>query len=256
MSSTDHQTYTEKRKIQDRDNPDIDGIIQRMVRECIPINKIKFREGDDVDLIKQAVQERLEWYKGNSSDKNLSQISKIKNSGLEKYNPVLKILKDRFDKMNFGKDSFSWNKIQSALEANPDQLEIILKMEELGHEPGVFEIKKSVFTIGTCSQDTPFSTRNLTYQEALQQAKEMGLKLMYKELYVVLNRYFDSTLDQDSSSYILRDPIQDSEHKVIYAKYKLWNNSNSSCFVYEDNINYKSEYTGWRGLLNISFLES
>ena len=48
----------------------------------------------------------------------------------------------------------------SALEENPEALWSIAQMEVAGHEPDVYDYDDQGFDIGTCSAESPKSSRN------------------------------------------------------------------------------------------------
>ncbi len=58
-----------------------------------------------------------------------------------------------------------WTRVKASLEAKPEALWSINKMEKAGHSPDVYNADAQGFDIGTCSKESTESGRNCVYDE-------------------------------------------------------------------------------------------
>jgi hypothetical protein len=88
---------------------------------------------------------------------------------------LLAVLKARFEKNMKRHKSLEWSKVQARLEAKPDKLWSLDKMESTGGEPDVVghDKKTGEFIFFDCSEESPKGRRSLCYdREALDSRKE------------------------------------------------------------------------------------
>jgi len=135
---------------------------------------------------------------------------------------TLSTLRTRFDANSHLHKGCDWNRVKTALEANPEALWSINQMEAQGHRPDVYNFDDSGFDIGTCSIETPSGARNCVYDaeaatwlkenypdekfngSAVELAEAMGIKLMSKAQYKeVLQR--KGNFDSQTWSWLLTD---------------------------------------------------
>jgi len=115
----------------------------------------------------------------------------------------------------------AWEKVQARLEANPDKLRSLAKMEQSGGEPdGVWRDEcTGAFVFFDCSPETPKGRVSVCYDRAgmdsrkehkpadnaLDMAVAMGAELLTEEEYLVLQKLGE--FDTKTSSW-LRTPIE------------------------------------------------
>lgn len=73
--------------------------------------------------------------------------------------------------------------VEKALLANPALMNILAKMESTGGEPDIIGIEADAFVFADCAAQSPSGRRNLTYDQALAMAKELGVKMMNEMQY-------------------------------------------------------------------------
>jgi len=134
----------------------------------------------------------------------------------EQREEILRILKERFEKnMNRHKD-IEWANVQAKLEANPEKLWSLSKMEETGGEPDVVghDKKTDEYIFYDCSAESPKGRRSVCYdREALESRKkhkpennavdmanDMGIELLTEEQYRELQKH--ENFDLKTSSWV------------------------------------------------------
>src|SRR6187455_3405470 len=151
--------------------------------------------------------------------------SKIKAMSKKKLPPaqseeLLKTLKVRFEKNMNRHKGLDWAKVQARLEANPEKLHILDKMEVTGGEPDVVDHDKKTgeYIFYDCSAESPKDRRSLCYDhEALEKRKEhkpkdsainmaadMGINLLTEEQYRELQKL--GKFDTKTSSWVKTPP--------------------------------------------------
>jgi hypothetical protein len=130
-------------------------------------------------------------------------------------------LKARFQKNQSRHPNMAWEKVQARLEANPDKLRSLAKMEQTGGEPDVVwrDECTGAFVFCDCSPETPKGRVSVCYDRAgmdsrkehkpadnaLDMAVAMGAELLTEEEYLVLQKLGE--FDTKTSSW-LRTPIE------------------------------------------------
>jgi hypothetical protein len=130
-------------------------------------------------------------------------------------------LKARFQKNQSRHPNMAWEKVQARLEANPDKLRSLAKMEQTGGEPDVVwrDECTGAFVFCVCSPETPKGRVSVCYDRAgmdsrkehkpadnaLDMAVAMGAELLTEEEYLVLQKLGE--FDTKTSSW-LRTPIE------------------------------------------------
>jgi hypothetical protein len=129
---------------------------------------------------------------------------------------LLSTLKTRFEKNSSRHKGLQWPKVQARLEANPEKLWSLHKMERTGGEPDVVghDKKTGEYTFYDCSAETPKGRRSICYdREALESRKEhkpantavdmaaaMGVELLTEEQYLELQEL--GSFDEKTSSWL------------------------------------------------------
>jgi len=134
--------------------------------------------------------------------------------------------------------------VKKSLQARPDLMYSLAKMEETGGMPDIIVLEDDVFVFGDCSQESPEVRRNLTYDEALKMAKKFKVEMMDENVYIKLQKL--GKFDIDTQSWI---KTSDDEIKEGYASYGDEDSDESSFGA--DFIDYRDEDRGWRGVLRV-----
>ena len=129
---------------------------------------------------------------------------------------MIEVLKTRFEENMIRHPDLAWETAAKRLKNHPEVLAVLKKMEETGGEPDTigFDETKEMLIFCDCSQETPSGRRSLCYDEealrkrkknppagsAVQQAEEMGVKLMSEALYYRLQEL--GCFDTKTSSWI------------------------------------------------------
>jgi|TARA_R110000782_G_scaffold237188_1_gene323649 uncharacterized protein DUF4256 len=129
---------------------------------------------------------------------------------------LLKTLQTRFEKNLNRHKNLEWKKIQEKLEANPEKLWSLNKMEETEGEPDVIKYDKTTgeYVFYDCSAESPKGRRSVCYDpealvsrkqhkpkhSAIGMAVEMGIELLTEEQYHELQQL--GKFDTKTSSWI------------------------------------------------------
>jgi hypothetical protein len=142
--------------------------------------------------------------------------TRIKKLSSEQSGGLLTVLKARFEKNMKRHKGLDWNKVQSKLQANPDKLRSLDKMEETEGEPDVVGLDKKTgeYIFYDCSPESPKGRRSICYDhEALESRKEhkpgnsavamaedMGIEVLTEDEYRVLQELGE--FDTKTSSWV------------------------------------------------------
>ena len=174
---------------------------------------------------------------------------------------LLKTLKTRFEKNKMPpKTGLEWAKILAKLEANPEKLLSLHKMEETGGEPDVvgYDKKTGEYIFYDCSPESPKGRRSLCYDhEALVSRKEhkpadsaaemaaaMGIELLTEEQYRELQQY--GQFDAKTSSWIATPADIRKLGGAIFCDYRF-----GRVFVYHNGAESYYAARGFRGWLRV-----
>ena len=127
---------------------------------------------------------------------------------------LLATLRARFEKNMARHQRLEWSKVQARLEARPDKLASLERMEETGGEPDVVsrDRKTGEYVFFDCAAESPKGRRGLCYdREALDSRKEakpknsaadmaaqMGVELLTEEQYLALQKLGEFDLKTSS----------------------------------------------------------
>ena len=133
---------------------------------------------------------------------------------------LLKTLQARFEKNMARHRGLEWAKVKARLEAHPEKLWSLDKMEETRGEPDVIgqDKKTSAYIFVDCAAQTPEGRVSLCYDDAALKARkehkpkdsavgmaeEMGVELLTEEEYFELQKLGD--FDTKRSSWIKTPP--------------------------------------------------
>ncbi len=129
---------------------------------------------------------------------------------------LLDVVQDRFETNMNRHQGLLWVKVQAQLEAQPDKLRSLEKMERTGGEPDVVgqDRKSGEFTFMDCALESPAGRRSVCYDHAgwlsrkearpettaMDLAEEMGVALLTEAEYVALQKLGE--FDLKTSSWI------------------------------------------------------
>ncbi|WP_412465914.1 DUF4256 domain-containing protein [Pedobacter sp. KLB.chiD] len=129
---------------------------------------------------------------------------------------LLDILKTRFEKNMHRHEGLEWQHVLNKLEADPQKLWALNKMEETGGEPDVvdFDEKTGTYLFFDCAAESPKGRRSLCYDaqalasrkehkpkdSAVNLASEWGIELLTETQYQYLQKF--DRFDSKSSSWI------------------------------------------------------
>ncbi len=118
---------------------------------------------------------------------------------LDSNQDLIKTLKARFEKNMNRHEGLLWVAVQKVLEAKPEKLSVIGRMEITGGEPDVVEFNQITgeYIFYDCSPESPKERRSLCYDRdaltsrkefkpignAIDMATEIGIKLLTEEQY-------------------------------------------------------------------------
>ena len=171
---------------------------------------------------------------------------------------MLTILKTRFLSNMHRHPDLSWAAVEVRLDARPDALAVLQKMEASGGEPDVIGVCADGETLMfcDCSRETPAGRRSLCYDdEALQkrkknppagsavhQAQEMGVRLLTGELYRRLQSV--EPVDLKTSSWIATPDEIRNQGGALFCERRY-----GAVFTFHNGADSYYGVRGWRGYL-------
>ena len=178
----------------------------------------------------------------------------------EQSEELLSKLKTRFDKnMNRHKD-VEWTKVQMKLEASPQKLWSLYKMEETGGEPDVvgYDSATKEYVFYDCSAESPKGRRSFCYDEkalearkehkpknsAVGMAAEIGIELLNEEQYRELQQI--GNFDTKTSSWLKTPNNIRKLGGAIFGDFRF-----NTVFVYHNGVQSYYSGRGFRGLLRV-----
>lgn len=178
----------------------------------------------------------------------------------QQHEQLFKTLKDRFEKNKNRHKGIEWPEVQSKLEANPEKLWSLYKMEETGGEPDVvgYDKKSGEYIFYDCSAESPKERRSLCYDDealasrkehkpkdsALNMAIELGIEILSEEQYRQLQQL--GNFDTKTSSWI---KTPDAIRKLGGALF--CDRRYNTVFVYHNGAESYYAARGFRGSLRV-----
>ncbi|MBP0612448.1 DUF4256 domain-containing protein [Chryseobacterium sp. cx-311] len=173
---------------------------------------------------------------------------------------LLTTLQTRFEKNPQRHKDLEWSEIQKKLEAKPEKLEILHKMEDSGGEPDVvgFDKKSCEYLFMDCSAESPKGRRSFCYDKAaldkrkenrpknnaVDAAAEIGIELLDEEQYSYLQTL--GTFDTKTSSWLLTPENIRSLGGAIFGDFRY-----GTVFIYHNGADSYYAARGFRGLLRV-----
>lgn len=177
-----------------------------------------------------------------------------------KHDPLMQILKDRFDNNMHRHKGLSWSDVMARLEDNPAALKTLQAMEQSGGEPDVIgkDKQSGQITFCDCAMESPAGRRSLCYDlQALDSRKEnkptgnaidtaaaMGIDLLTEEQYRNLQKFED--FDTKTSSWIQTPPEVRKLGGALFCDRRY-----GKVFVYHNGAQSYYAARGFRGLLHV-----
>jgi Protein of unknown function (DUF4256) len=185
---------------------------------------------------------------------------KAKHLKAKQRDEFLSALKTRFERNPIRHRGLDWAKVQARLEAQPDKLWSLNKMERTGGEPDVvgYDKKTGEYIFYDCSAESPQGRRSLCYdREALASRKEfkpkdtamdmaaaMGSEILTEEQYRELQKL--GNFDTKTSSW-LKTPAEIRKlGGAIFADRRY-----DHVFVYHNGAESYYGARGFRGSLRV-----
>jgi hypothetical protein len=175
-------------------------------------------------------------------------------------NRLLRSLQSRFEKNMHLHRGVAWNAVLARLEASPDALASLARMEASGGKPDVIGQVRAAgqFTYCDCSLESPPGRRSLCYdREALQARKEnkpngsavetalaMGVELLTEEQYRELQQLGE--FDTKTSSWIATPHDVRSLGGALFCDRRY-----GKVFVYHNGAQSYYAARGFRGQLRV-----
>lgn len=173
---------------------------------------------------------------------------------------LLSTLKTRFGSNMQRHEGLEWSAVKEKLEANPEKIWSLHKMEETGGEPDVvgFDEETGELIFFDCSGETPDGRRNVCYDHealearkkyppedsALNMAEMIGVELLTEEEYFYLQDLGE--FDTKTSSW-LKTPLEVRKHGgAIFGDRRF-----GRVFVYHNGADSYYGARGFRGSIRV-----
>lgn len=169
-------------------------------------------------------------------------------------------LKLRFKENMHRHPNIEWADVQAKLEANPEKLWSLNKMEETGGEPDVVDDKQTTdeYIFYDCVKESPKGRRSICYdREALESRKKykpensamdlataMGIEILTEEQYRALQEM--ENLDTKTSSWIQTPTNIRKLGGALFCDYRY-----GHVFVYHNGADSYYAARGFRGSLRV-----
>lgn len=173
---------------------------------------------------------------------------------------LLNTLKTRFEKSQSRHENIEWQQVQAKLEANPQKLWSLYKMEETGGEPDLagYDSSSNEFIFFDCSEESPKGRRSCCYdQNALETRKEhkpknsaagmaaeIGIEILTEEQYRELQKL--GKFDSKTSSWLKTPADIRKLGGGIFGDFRF-----NTVFIYHNGVESYYAGRGFRGVLRV-----
>lgn len=174
--------------------------------------------------------------------------------------PLLQLLKQRFEQNMQRHQGLAWPSVQAALEGHPQALKAMHRMESSGGEPDVIGFDKPAgqFIFCDCSAESPAGRRSLCYDRqawetrkenkpvgsAVEAAAAMGIELLSEAQYRELQQLGE--FDLKTSSWVATPHDVRSKGGALFCDRRY-----GQVFVYHNGAQSYYAVRGFRGLLRV-----
>lgn len=173
---------------------------------------------------------------------------------------ILETLEARFRAHMERHPALTWEEVARTLADKPQALATLERMEETGGEPDVLgrDPEDGALLFCDCSRESPPGRRSLCYDHealkkrtknppagsAVQQAEEMGVRLMSEDLYRRLQTLGE--FDLKTSSWVETPPGLRSLGGALFCERRY-----NLVFTFHNGADSYYSVRGWRGLLRV-----
>ena len=173
---------------------------------------------------------------------------------------LLDTLRERFETHRNRHAKLDWAKVQARLEASPDKLRSLQKMEESGGEPDVigYDRKSGQFLFCDCSAESPKGRRSICFDRAalyarkehkpkdnaLDMAAAMGIEILTETQYRELQEL--EAFDTKTSSWIATPPAIRKLGGALFCDRRY-----DTVFTYHNGAESYYAARGFRGMLKV-----
>lgn len=173
---------------------------------------------------------------------------------------LLNMLRARFEKNMKRHQGHDWEKIQAKLEADPDKIWSLDRMEETGGEPDVtgYDEINHTYIFCDCSAESPKDRRSFCYDltalesrkankpqdSAVEVAEAMGIELLSEEDYHQLQQL--GNFDLKTSSWLKTPPEIRKLGGAIFGDRRF-----GRVFIYHNGADSYYAARGFRGKLRV-----
>ena len=172
---------------------------------------------------------------------------------------MLTILKTRFEENTARHPGIIWEYVEDRLRGNASALAALTRMEETGGEPDVISVTdagEAVFC--DCSREAPAGRRSLCYDgdalrkrkknppvgSAVEQAREMGVRLMDETLYRMLQS--SGEYDLKTSCWIATPDEIRRQGGALFCERRY-----GAVFTFHNGADSYYSVRGWRGFIEV-----
>jgi hypothetical protein len=144
--------------------------------------------------------------------------------------------------------------VEKSLRADPEALFSLQKLEETGGEPQAVGIEDDEIIFEDRSAGTPIGRRGKNFDEANDQRREFGPRVMFQSLesYKTMPKWTD---DERSSWLETSDEIRKSGQAIVGKCFEVGMHSYGSCATelggYEGDAYERDDCRGWRASLRV-----
>lgn len=181
-------------------------------------------------------------------------------SSADAHETLLGTLQDRFEKNRNRHPGLEWIKVKARLEAQPDKLRALQRMEDTGGEPDVVSLDQKTrdLVFVDCAAQSPEGRTSLCYDRealdsrkkfkpkssALDLAAEIGIELLTEEQYQALQQVGE--FDTKSSSWLKTPPEIRELGGAIFGDRRF-----GRVFIYHNGAESYYSGRGFRGWLKL-----
>ncbi len=173
---------------------------------------------------------------------------------------LLQTLKTRFEQNVQRHPALPWAAVEARLEAHPDKLLALFRMEQTGGEPDVVghDPQTGVLVFYDCSAESPLGRRSLCYDRealearkqarprgsAVEMARAMGIELPNEEEYLAFQQL--GVFDARTSSWLKTPPAIRKLGGALFGDRRY-----GRVFVYHNGAGSYFAARGFRGVLRV-----
>lgn len=141
-------------------------------------------------------------------------------------------------------EGVNFSEVKAALEANPELMWSLARMEETSGEPDIIAVEDDVFVFGDCSAESP-NRRNLSYDQAAEMAKAFGVDMMSVKEYLMIAKETEK-FDARSGSWLKTTADERKLGHFNMGRLRL----EGAGVDHVRNKNIHPDF-GWRGVLRV-----